>query len=168
MSDWVLAQPGVGLVGFALLLARTRTLDRFPSIAKLWKFLGLSVNGEGRAPKLKAGEMTSHTDCTFWHLAKCKPTCKTNHHQNCVPGGVGNAFSSRGRVVCRVLAKSIVTANRGPYRAAYDRKKAEYEAGRPDWSQGRRHNAAMRYAIKEFVKDLWIAWHKRRRTQEAA
>jgi hypothetical protein len=81
-------------------------------------------------------------------------------------------------VVCHQIATSIVRVRRGRYRAAYDRKKAEYLA-RPRLGPAacpfgqthmnrkgdpmtcglmHAHVAAMRYAIKALLKDLWIAW----------
>jgi hypothetical protein len=69
-------------------------------------------------------------------------------------------WSPQGRVLCHQIAESIVKAGHGPYRAAYDRKKGEYESDRPDWTQARRHNAAMRYAVKTLLKELWIEWRR--------
>jgi hypothetical protein len=71
-------------------------------------------------------------------------------------------WSAQGRVRCWLIAESIVRVGEGGrYREAYDRKKAEYETARPDWTQLRRHNAAKRYAVKELLKDLWIEWRSR-------
>lgn len=72
-------------------------------------------------------------------------------------GEKGN-WSPRGRSVCYQIGESIVKLNRGRYREAYDVKKAYYEAERLDWTQAHRHNAAMRYAVKELLKDMWCAW----------
>lgn len=87
-------------------------------------------------------------------------------------------WSPQGRIVCHQLATSIVRLNRGPYRAAYDLKKAEYLA-RPlrgpsacpfgqthrTWqgdirpcSPKHAHFAAMRYCIKVLLRDVWRAW----------
>jgi len=162
MADWIEAQPGIGLGGFARILGVTGSLDRFATPSKLWKYLGLHVTPEGRAPKRVKGQSWTHTDCGFKHPLKCKADCKKNHHPDCVPGGVGTAYTPQGRVICHQIAESIVKANKGPYRAYYDEKKAYYEAGRPDWTQARRHNAAMRYAVKCLIRDLWTEWHKRR------
>jgi hypothetical protein len=162
MADWISAQRGIGLPGFARLLGVTGNIDRFPTVSKLWKYLGLHVV-DGHAPKRVKGESWTHTDCTFGHLLTCKEGCTTDHHPNCVPGGIGNAYAPQGRVVCHQLGEAIVKVGAGgPYRRAYDQKKAYYESERPDWTQARRHNAAMRYAVKELVKNLWIEWHTRR------
>lgn len=162
MADWIMEQRGIGLPGFARLLGVTGNIDRFPTVSKLWKYLGLHVV-DGHAPKREKGVPWTHTDCTFEHLLTCTPACTTNHHPNCVPGGIGTAYAPQGRVVCHQLGEAIVkVGGDGPYRRAYDQKKAYYEAERPDWTQARRHNAAMRYATKELVKNLWIEWHTRR------
>lgn len=162
MADWIAAQRGIGLPGFARLLGVTGDISRFPTVSKLWKYLGLHVV-DGRAPRREKGVPWTHTDCTFGHLAACKPGCATDHHPNCVPGGIGTAYAPQGRVVCHQIGEAIVkVGGDGPYRRAYDEKKAYYEAERPDWTQARRHNAAMRYAVKELVKNLWIEWHARR------
>lgn len=74
-------------------------------------------------------------------------------------------WSPQGRVLCHLIGESIVKVGKGgPYRAAYDRKKGEYEADRPDWTQARRHNAAMRYAAKSLLKAMWIEWHQSKAT----
>lgn len=190
MADWIADQRGIGLPGFARLLGITGSIDRFPTVSKLWKYLGLHVV-DGHAPKREKGVPWTHTDCTFGHLLTCTPDCTTDHHPNCVPGGIGTAYAPQGRVVCHQLGESIsklgyhkkpcavdcekqhkhrasgcledcLVDHAGPYRRAYDQKKAYYEAERPDWTQARRHNAAMRYAVKELIKNLWIEWHARR------
>ncbi len=144
------------------LLGVTGNIDRFPTVSKLWKYLGLHVV-DGHAPKREKGVAWTHTNCTFAHSLTCKPDCKTDHHPSCVPGGIGNAYAPQGRVVCHQIGEAIVkVGGDGPYRRAYDQKKAYYEAERQEWTQARRHNAAMRYAVKELVKALWIEWHTRR------
>lgn len=170
MADWIAAQRGIGLTGFALLLGTTGSLDRFPSVSKLWKYLGLHVTPEGIAPKKKKGEAWTHTNCAGGtHLRTCKPACKTDHHPNCTPDGIGTAYAAQGRVLCYQLGEAIVkVGGDGPYRAAYDRKKAQYEADRTDWPQIRRHRAAMRYAVKTLIKEMWIEWHHRMRKIQSA
>jgi hypothetical protein len=161
LADWIAAQRGIGLPGFARLLGVTGDIGRFGTVSKLWKYLGLHVV-DGHAPRREKGVPWTHTNCTFAHLLTCPPDCKTDHHPNCVPNGIGTAYAPQGRVICHQLGEAIVkVGGDGQYRRAYDTKKAYYEAERPDWTQARRHNAAMRYAVKELVKNLWIEWHER-------
>lgn len=78
-------------------------------------------------------------------------------------------WSPGGRVLCYQIGESIVKVGAGgPYRAAYDRKKAYYETDRPEWSQARRHNAALRYAVKELLKAMWVEWHRPAAPREVA
>jgi hypothetical protein len=81
--------------------------------------------------------------------------------------GVRANWSPAGRVLCRQIAESVVKMGKGgPYRTAYDTKKAEYESGRPDWTQAHRHEAAMRYAVKELLKAMWLEWRRARRAMQ--
>lgn len=180
MADWIESQPGIGPEGFAGLIGATGPLDRFATVSKLWKYCGLHVTPEGKGAKRTTGQSWSHTDCTFQHLAKCKKDCATNHHPNCVPDGVGTAYTPQARVLCRQLADSFIklTGKHGPacaedcervhkrcpWRDDYDRMRARYDLTHEDWTEAHRHNAALRYAAKCFLRDLWIAWHQRRAT----
>lgn len=130
LGEWITTEAkGLSPRSFGLLFGITGTLDRFATVSKLWKYLGLHVV-DGGAPRRVRGQKLD--------------------------------YSPQGRTRCYVIAESIVkTGKGGKYRDAYDTKKAYYEAERGDWPQIRRHRAAMRYAVKELVKDLWIEWRKR-------
>lgn len=226
LAEWVIGQRGIGLGGFARLLAVTGPLDRFGTVSKLWKFLGQAVQegpqltheealalcigdqvlvkvpaatktydewrpgtvkdswadatdtvkftfenipGEfcefdlyhfGKAQRMPAGQLASHSYCAGGtHLRTCPPDCARDHHPNCHPDQVGNAYSPQGKVVCRQIADAIVKVGAGgPYRLAYDRKKAYYQNNRPNWSKKHCHEAAMRYAVKGLLRDMWQAW----------
>jgi hypothetical protein len=145
LSGWIEEAPGIGLGGFARLLGVTGPLDRFATVSKLWAYLGMHVD-DGAAPRLRCGERVR--------------------------------WSARGRMVCHQIATSIVRVHRGRYRAAYDRKKVEYLArprlGPSACPFGQTHTtrkgeiltcglmhahvAAMRYAVKLLLRDLWVAW----------
>lgn len=163
MADWINAQPGIGLAGFARVVAITGDFARFRSVYKLWKYLGLHVTPDGTAPRRKKGDHWTHTDCQFNHTRKCKKGCPTDHHPHCVPDSIGTAYVPQGRVLASQLAESIIKLNKGPYRALYDSQKLYYETERPEWSQGRCHNAAKRYAIKCLLRDMWVEWRRRAR-----
>lgn len=190
LAPWITAQRGIGLVTFANLLGVTGDIGRFPTVSKLWKYLGLHVTPDGAAPKKKKGEGWTHTDCAHEHLTTCPPTCTTDHHPNCAPGALGTAYSPKGRTICYMLGEAIVkVGGEGPYRAAYDAKKRYYlqhreRSGPSGCPMGQIHKtekgailacvksvdgvetsihvhrAAMRYAVKELVKALWIEWHR--------
>lgn len=147
LRAWVERTPGIALGGFARLIGVTGPLERFGTASKLWAFVGLDVQ-DGMAPRRRRGQQ--------------------------------QRWSAQGRVVCHQLGVAIVRVNRGPYRAAYDRKKAEYLARPPrgpsacpfgqthrTWQGDIRsctrkhpHFAAMRYAVKLLLRDLWLAWRR--------
>jgi hypothetical protein len=58
-----------------------------------------------------------------------------------------------------------------PYRVAYDRRRAHTAVTQPDWTDGHRHNDALRIASKAILKDLWRAardWHRSQVQEEVA
>lgn len=76
--------------------------------------------------------------------------------------GQSSNWSHRGRALCFLIGQGIVMQGAGGlWRATYDRKKADYEANRPDWTPLRRHNAAMRYAVKKLLAAMWREWRVR-------
>ena len=80
--------------------------------------------------------------------------------------------------MCFLIGEAIVKVGKGgPYRVAYDAKYAEYLArprtgpsecpfgqvhgtGKPVKCPptGHVHNAAMRYAVKCLLRDMWVEW----------
>ena len=145
MRAFVEAAPGIGLRGFGRLLGATGPLDRFATVSRLWAYLGMHVV-DGAAPRRRRGKRAN--------------------------------WSPQGRVVCHQIGVSILRVRRGRYRAAYDRKKAEYLA-RPRLGPSacpfgqthtnrkgdailcglnHAHMAAMRFAVKVLLRDLWVAW----------
>lgn len=54
LAPWIVAQKGVGLPSFARLLGITGPLDQFPTVSKLWAYLGLAVV-DGHAVRRQKG-----------------------------------------------------------------------------------------------------------------
>lgn len=125
---------------------------RYPS--SLWAYAGLDVhtytNGtgetvsEGRSRKAHhlidrtyinaAGEEAVRKSITFNPLLKTK--------------------------LLGVLGPSFLKCGNETYRKLYDdyKHRLESDPGRAGWSKGRRHNAAIRYMVKMFLRDLYNAW----------
>lgn len=62
------------------------------------------------------------------------------------------------------------TCSCSPFRVKYDLRKAHTRTTRPEWTDGHRHNDALRVASKEILKQLWReakAWHERQEEQGA-
>jgi hypothetical protein len=68
-------------------------------------------------------------------------------------------YNSRLKTTCYLVATSFLRSN-SPYREVYDHYRAYYAENRPDWTDGRRHNAAMRKMIKRFLSHLWLTWRQ--------
>ena len=71
-------------------------------------------------------------------------------------------YNSRLKTTCYLVGTSFLRSN-SPYRKIYDLAREYYAANRPDWTEGHRHNAAMRKMIKVWLAHLWVIW----RTLEA-
>lgn len=160
MKDWIQNEcKGVGLPLIGRLLGVIGPLDRYATVSKLWKYCGLAVYEDGTTQKKKAGE-------------------KIN-------------YSPMARVVCHRIGDGFKRVGQGgKYRTLYEQKKAEYlerpRFGESNCPMGRIHKsdgkivqcvkedeegkitsghldtAAMRYAVKCFLRDFWEEWHRRR------
>lgn len=63
------------------------------------------------------------------------------------------------RQLCWKIAKSFIMT-KSPYRKFYDERKKLEEKTHKDLTKIHRHNRAMRFMIKRFLADFWIAWRK--------
>ena len=58
-----------------------------------------------------------------------------------------------------VLGDSFIKHGK-QYRVIYDNAKTKYSTGRDGWSKQRIHRAAIRIAVREFLRDLWTKWRE--------
>lgn len=68
-------------------------------------------------------------------------------------------YNKRLKTACRLVAKSFLLSG-SPYRRIYDDARAYYDRNRPDWTDGHRHNAAIRKMIKVWLQHVWVVWRK--------
>lgn len=114
--------------------------------SSIWKYAGLDVADDGRGRSRKAE-----------HLVDVDYKNK-NGEEDTRKSITFNPFLKTKLV--GVLASSFLRVGDNKYRQIYDQYKHRLEH-RADWlekSKGHRHNAAMRYMIKQFLVDLYIAW----------
>lgn len=116
-------------------------------ISSFWRYAGLDVaeDGRGRSRKKehlidveyesKDGELKTKKGITF------NPFLKTK-----LVGVLGSSF----------------LRSASPYRQVYDgyKHRLEYHADHKDKSKGHKHNMAIRYMVKMFLKDLWLEWRQ--------
>lgn len=116
-------------------------------VSSFWRYAGLDVaeDGQGRSRKKehlidteylsKDGELKTKKGITF------NPFLKTK--------------------LVGVLGTSFLRSN-SPYRQVYDgyKHRLEHHVDHKDKPKGHKHNMAIRYMIKMFLKDLWLEWRQ--------
>jgi hypothetical protein len=68
-------------------------------------------------------------------------------------------YDADAKELCFRIGLAFVDAE-GPYRRVYAAERAELQAGRPGWTDQRRHLAALRKVQKQFLTHLWQAWRE--------
>jgi hypothetical protein len=169
---WAESVRGLGAKGLAVIVAEAGDpIGDFRSLSGLHKRLGLALVGDRRqgdpGPSATAEDWIAHGYSARrraeMHAVVAEPLLKAQSARTDADTGE-------------------VLRDAGPYRALYDRKRAEYDArveatrdlpatvgGRanPDrWTPLRAHQGAMRYMTKKLIRDLHAAW--RRAAAEAA
>lgn len=113
-------------------------------VSSMWKYAGLDVvNGEGRSRRKDHLEESEYVDS-----------------QGEVKTKMGITFNPFLKTkLIGVLGSSFLRA-RGHYKDVYDdyRNRLENSKRHADKSDGHRHNMAVRYMVKMFIKDLYVAW----------
>jgi hypothetical protein len=68
-------------------------------------------------------------------------------------------FNRRLKTACWLLATGLMRAN-SPYRREYDAARERYEMTHAEWTDGHKHNAALRKMVKLWLSHLWEAWRE--------
>lgn len=144
LAAWCKQVPGAGEKTVARLIAEIGDPADRPNPAKLWAYCGLGDPTRQRRKGMSQGELFA----------------------------LGNPAAKKR---CWLIGEAFVRTNRGVYRDAYDAARERYAdrvhvvacvrcgpsghpapAGSP-WSLKHQHEAAKRFAVKLFLRDLWIA-----------
>lgn len=140
---------GCGPLMSAVIIAEY-DIHRADTVSKLWQFTGLN-------PGMVRGNVAkgSRKDGTF-AIEKSDTLVRGDRR---TPGFLSPFNGWLRTKMCGVLADSFIKL-RSPYRKYYDDYKArlEQEEGWKDETKGHRANAAKRYMIKMFLRDLYVAW----------
>jgi len=144
LRKWAADYPGVGEKLIARLIAEIGDPGERPNPAKLWAYCGLGDPARKRKQGMTQEEAFK----------------------------LGNP---KAKKLCWLIGESFVKVNRGPGRERYDEARLRYAdrvhstacvrcgpSGKPalsgsPWSLKHQHEAAKRYAVKMFLKELWIA-----------
>lgn len=170
LAAFVERTPGLGYGGLGRLLAVTGSLSRFSNPAKLWAYVGMHVVS-GRAPKAKKGERAN------W-ARQGRVVC----HQiaeSMVKLGEGKYREIYDKRRADVLARPRVGDSACPF--GHDHVGLEREQDAKGWQRktgkarvvqcvktddeghetsAHVHADAMRVAVKELLKDLWVEWRR--------
>jgi hypothetical protein len=147
LRGWIEAAPGIGLPGFARLLAVTGPLDRFANVGKLWAYLGMHVVG-GAAPRLRRGAQAC------WS-AQGRSVCY-QLGMSIVRAGHGRYREAYDRKKTEYLART----RRGPSACPFGQVHTNRRREVVPCGLMHAHVAAMRYSVKALLRDLWTEWHR--------
>lgn len=146
---------GCGPMMAAVILSEI-DITKCNSISALWAYAGLDVVV---TVDETTGEITEEGRCRKAHHLAPKTYTDRDGNIKQTRGITFNPFLKTKLI--GVLGSSFLKCG-GPYRTIYDNYKHRLEH-HPKWaerSKGHRHNAAIRYAVKEFLADLWTVWRQ--------
>lgn len=144
---WAKAVHGLGELGLAVIVAEAGDLSGYPTKGHLWKRLGLAPrDGLAMSSWRAKGGLTADD----WTEAGYSPRRRAEMH------AVIAEPLFRQQSVCA-----------GPYRAAYDRRRALTAATHPDWTKAHSHMDALRIMTKRLLRDLRGAWSPQDKTLSA-
>lgn len=132
---WVKSVRGFGDLALAVVVGEAGDLSKYPTKGHLWKRLGLAVH-DGKA--YSTWRMKGGLTAEQWTEAGYSPGRRAQIHA--------------------VLAEPLFrhqSMSAGPYREAYDRRRAHVAEAHPDWTKGHAHADALRVMTKRVLRDLW-------------
>lgn len=152
--DFVKGTRGAGDLGFAQIIGEAGDLSNYANPGKLWKRLGLAPY-DGHA-------MSS------WMRETWRPRKLTSEEW------IANPFKPERYAIIAQIATWLVTAQceakeksgtkhgrpKGRYGEFYVGRREHTDITHQDWSDGHARADALRYTVKKFTRDLWVAWRR--------
>ena len=133
-------------------------IERATTVSKMWQFSGLNP-GMVRGKKRKQGKGKDFEIIVTDEMVR---------GDRRTPGFVSPFNGWLRTKLVGVLASCMIKAQSSyaldfyyPYKARLEQSEVKASSGEKSWSEeskGHRDNAAKRYMIKMFVKDLYVAW----------
>ena len=144
----MVAVRGVGFMLAAKLVAMI-DIERCNTVSALWRFAGFGV-----VPFCP--ECETYPDI---QLDKC-PECGGDIIRKAerLRKGEKAHYNTRLKTYCWQVGTSFLKSS-SPYRDVYDKAREQYDK-REDWTDLRRHRAAMRKMIKIFLQHFWLRWRE--------
>lgn len=131
-------------------------LKKFP----IWNDFMKNVRGVGPA---HAGELIAYLDIhkanyvsSFWKYCGMAVDTETGKSDRRIKGKKIE-YNPKLKRRCYLIADNLLKQN-DEYRKIYNDRKHRTTNSSREWTKSHIHNDAMRYMVKMFVKDLWVAW----------
>ncbi len=142
-TNWMLGVRGLGPQMGSIIISEI-DIHKATTTSKIWKYAGLDClpNGEGRSRK--AGHLVERT------------FVNREGEEDTRMGITFNPFLKTKLI--GVLAPSFIKLNNPTYRLIYDNYKNRIKLRDPDRSKGHVHAMSVRYMMKRFLCDLYMAW----------
>lgn len=135
--------------GYTMAAVIISELDPYKArhVSSFWKYAGLDVAGDGAGRSRRSA-----------HLVKAAYTAKDGAEKT------RNSITFNPFLKTKlmgVLATSFLRTN-SPYRLIYDgyKHRLDCHPAHKDKAKGHKHNMALRYMTKCFLRDLWLAWRE--------
>lgn len=165
ISSWITSNPGVGFGNVANVLALVGPIDKFQNPAKLWKFFGMHVV-DGRAPRREVG-----LGCGFSPFGRSlcyrigESFVKGNGKYRKIYDAARLYYLKRPRMGLSLCPFNQVHKDKnGKILSCIRNGDSSRSASEPSESSGHVHAAARRFAVKRFLRDLWLEWNKQHDT----
>lgn len=154
MYDWMVAQTGISTKTAAVLLSEIQ-IEKAPHVSSLWRYAGYGVV-DGEAEQPSKGEKL--------HYNKWLKTKLYSMGENFIRAKSGWAtfyYDYKERKESQMVDECMACDGSGTFKGE-DCYHCEGTGGPAPWgaSDEHRHMAAMRYMVKEFLKELWVHWRE--------
>lgn len=141
--EWAKGVRGLGEIGLGVIVGEAGDLSKYATKRKLWRRLGLGMAPGHEAHAYSTWRMKGGLMAEDWTAAGYAPRRRAEIHA-CVAEPM-------------FRQQTMVT---GPYRQAYDKRRAHCEVTHSDWTKGHLHADALRIMTKKLISDLWSEWRK--------
>lgn len=142
--EWAAHVRGLGACSLGQILGELGDPAKYATVSKVWTRMGVGLVESSPGAWVRQRKVAS------------------------AEGALLHQYVPARRALLYVIGENLVKLNDAEYRAAYDTKKAEYLT-REGWTRMHAHKAAMRFATKRLLRDLWVArraLHPSRETQD--
>ena len=127
--EWCQSVRGLGPHSYAQIVAETGNALNYPTVAKVWKRMGLAVIRGERQRRVLDKELA-----------------------------IEMGYDARRRAIMHVIGENLLRCSDPYYRPLYDKRKAFELEKAPDAKPIVHHKRALRYIEKRLLREMWRAW----------